>query len=329
MGLAAFWGGFWAGVNYAASFVIIHCCTGRWPKRPAMTAPAMAAKLRRRGDDAKVEAFVDEVAHLIRSQAAGIFGNLMLAGPLVLACPARRQAAFGAPLVAQQASTCCTPSPAGPTALRRLHRRAAVRQLADRRLGGELVRLPPARQRDRLEPAHRRAAGRARAALVQLVAAAVSGRRRQRLARADAGHLVPAITASSAAAGVRHVTLSTGQLAAALGALGFRCCARAGSGGAVAGIAVTGVLGLTVSFALAFNWRALARHPAGRAAAASSGAIRARLRHAPLSVFRRKPAGRGVVAAALALLAAGEHRPPHDEQQDGPAPPALPAESAT
>ena len=51
-------------------------------------------------------------------------------------------------------------------ALRRLHRRAAVRQQPDRRLGRELVRLAPARQRAGLEPAHRRPPRRgARAAL--------------------------------------------------------------------------------------------------------------------------------------------------------------------
>ena len=55
-------------------------------KQPAMTAPAMAAKLaevrsaastRGEADDVvAVEAFVDQVAHLIRSQVAGIVGNL-------------------------------------------------------------------------------------------------------------------------------------------------------------------------------------------------------------------------------------------------------------
>jgi hypothetical protein len=47
IGLSAFWGGFWAGVNYAASFVLIHLM--HWTvatKQPAMTAPAMAHKLK-------------------------------------------------------------------------------------------------------------------------------------------------------------------------------------------------------------------------------------------------------------------------------------------
>ncbi len=44
-------------------------------KQPAMTAPAMAEKLADVSSDARCEGFVDEVAQLIRSQAAGIFGN--------------------------------------------------------------------------------------------------------------------------------------------------------------------------------------------------------------------------------------------------------------
>ncbi len=46
LGLSAFWGGLWAGVNYAASFVLIYLL--HWTvatKQPAMTAPAMAHKL--------------------------------------------------------------------------------------------------------------------------------------------------------------------------------------------------------------------------------------------------------------------------------------------
>ena len=100
LGLAAFWAGLLAGVNYAGSFVLIHLL--HWTvatKQPAMTAPAMADKLGDLADDTRVEAFVDEVTHLIRSQAAGIFGNLMVCGPLVLAVQLAWQAVFGVPLV--------------------------------------------------------------------------------------------------------------------------------------------------------------------------------------------------------------------------------------
>jgi len=89
LGMTLFWDGFWSGVNYAASFVIVMLL--HWTvatKQPAMTAPAMAASLPSSSgefDDAGIEVFVDRVAQLIRSQAAGIIGNLALCGPLVLA----------------------------------------------------------------------------------------------------------------------------------------------------------------------------------------------------------------------------------------------------
>ena len=47
LGLSAFWSGFYAGLNYALSFVLIQLL--HWTlatKQPAMTAPAMAAKLK-------------------------------------------------------------------------------------------------------------------------------------------------------------------------------------------------------------------------------------------------------------------------------------------
>ena len=97
IGLASFWAGFWAGVNYAASFVLIHLLHFTVAtKQPAMTAPAMADKLNDVSNDDALERFVDEVAHLIRSQAAGIFGNLAMVAPVVLAVQFACQAIFGA-----------------------------------------------------------------------------------------------------------------------------------------------------------------------------------------------------------------------------------------
>ena len=66
--------------------------------------------------------------------------------------------------------------------------------------------------------------------------------------------LVPAVASFFALPlEVRHVTLSTGQLAAALGALGWDLLRESAFWWCVAGIAVTGVLNLTVSFVLAFK----------------------------------------------------------------------------
>ncbi|PTT89903.1 recombinase, partial [Pelomonas sp. HMWF004] len=103
VGFSAFWGGFWAGVNYAASFVLIHLL--HWTvatKQPAMTAPAMADKLLTIDRDDGLNGFVDEVTHLVRSQVAGIIGNLALVAPLVLAVQGLCWLAFGTPLVGER-----------------------------------------------------------------------------------------------------------------------------------------------------------------------------------------------------------------------------------
>ena len=73
-----------------------------------MTAPAMAEKLADVSNDAAVERFVDEIAHLIRSQAAGIFGNVARRDPAgaggAMDRPRRLRRAAGRP--APTANTC-------------------------------------------------------------------------------------------------------------------------------------------------------------------------------------------------------------------------------
>ncbi len=84
-GLSAFWGGVWAGLLYAASFVLIQMM--HWTlatKQPAMTAPAMAARLRDLEAPGAVDEFVSEVAHLVRSQVAAVLGNVGLVAPCVV-----------------------------------------------------------------------------------------------------------------------------------------------------------------------------------------------------------------------------------------------------
>ena len=103
IGLSAFWAGFWSGANYAASFVVVMLL--HWTvatKQPAMTAPALAASLPAAGgstSEEQIETFVDRVAQLIRSQAAGIVGNVAMCAPLVLAAQWLAKTVFGAPLV--------------------------------------------------------------------------------------------------------------------------------------------------------------------------------------------------------------------------------------
>ena len=51
-------------------------------KQPAMTAPALAAKLRSLNAPGAIDGFVTEVMFLLRSQFAAIAGNLVLVVPL-------------------------------------------------------------------------------------------------------------------------------------------------------------------------------------------------------------------------------------------------------
>ncbi len=100
LGMPPFWSGLWAGINYAGSFVAIHLLHGAVAtKQPAMTAPALAAKLQHVEDSAGLNEFVAEVAKLIRSQFAGIAGNLLAVTPLVLGIQLIAWQITGAPAI--------------------------------------------------------------------------------------------------------------------------------------------------------------------------------------------------------------------------------------
>jgi site-specific recombinase len=83
----------------------------------------------------------------------------------------------------------------------------------------------------------------------------------------------------------RHVTLSTGQLAAALGALGWPLLSEPAFWWCVAGIAATGVLNLGVSFWLAFRVALRSRGVRLRERGRIAAALRRRLRREPLTFF--------------------------------------------
>jgi site-specific recombinase len=84
-----------------------------------MTAPAMAAKLKDLTGDTEVDAFVDEVTHVVRSQAAAVIGNLALVVPCVLLISAAMQHFYGKPMIDQTeaAHVLASLSILGPTAL--------------------------------------------------------------------------------------------------------------------------------------------------------------------------------------------------------------------
>ncbi|CAD5374990.1 Recombinase [Rubrivivax sp. A210] len=260
IGLSAFWTGFWSGANYAASFVVVMLL--HWTvatKQPAMTAPAMAASLPvgSEAGDAEIEAFVDRVAQLIRSQMAGIVGNLLLCGPLVLAVQLVAVAAFGVPLVGEKDAHYVLHSLTllGPTALYAAF--TGVLLFASSLIAGWAENWFVFHRLDSALAWNPRIVARLGAARARRWSAwwrqNVSGV----AANVSLGLMLGLMPALLGFVGlpieVRHVTLSTGQLGAALGALGWQLLAEPAFWWCVAGIAATGVLNLTVSFWLAFR----------------------------------------------------------------------------
>ncbi len=256
--LGAFWGGLAAGLNYAASFVLIqilHFTVAT--KQPAMTAPAMAEKLADVASDAAVESFVDETAHLIRSQAAGIFGNVLAVIPLVLAAQWIARAVSGAPLVGVRDAGYVLDSLTllGPTALFAAF--TGVLLFASSLIAGWFENWFVWHRLDSAIAWNPKIVARLGAARARrwssYLRSHISGFASNISLGLMLGLVPPIVAFFALPLDVRHVTLASGQLAAAVGALGVGTVLTAPFWWCVAGIAATGALNLAVSFFLAFR----------------------------------------------------------------------------
>ena len=288
LGLSLFWNGFAAGLNYAFFFVLVQLL--HWTvatKQPAVTAPAMVTKLRDIRAPGAVRRFVDEVAHLLRSQIAAILGNLGLVVPVVVLISGLLSVFTGAPMIdAEKARHVLHDMDLlGPTALFAAF--TGVLLFASSIIAGWVengfvfYRLDSA---IRHNPRITRWLGAARAdRWARFLRNHISGL----AANISLGLMLGIVPAFAEFFGlnlqVRHVTLSAGQVAAAAMALGWDVLREPAFWWAVAGVAVVGPLNLAVSFYLAFRLalRAQAINDANRHRIAA--AIRHRLRHAPLS----------------------------------------------
>ena len=258
LGLSPFMAGFGAGVNYALSFVLV-----QWlhftvaTKQPAMTAPAIAAKLADVRSDEAVEGFVDEVAHLLRSQMAGILGNLLVVAPVVLGAQALAWWLRGAPLVAADDAQYVLKSLSlqGPTLWYAAF--TGVLLFASSILAGwaenafVLHRLDSALRHN---PTLQAWLGEARAARWSAWwRENISGL----AANISLGMLLGVVPVVAHFVGlpldVRHVTLSTGQVAAAIGTLGMPVLHDPQLWWCVAALPLTGMLNVGVSFTLALR----------------------------------------------------------------------------
>jgi site-specific recombinase len=290
MGLSAFWFGYWAGVVYAASFVLIqllHCTLAT--KQPAMTAPAMAAKLQDVKEPGALELFVDEVTHLVRSQVAAVIGNVVVVFPLVLAFSLALQHLWGQQLVDAKHAMEVLQSLTllGPTLLFAAF--TGVLLFASSLMGGCMENwfvLHHLESALRYNPriAHRLGASRA-ARWAHFMRQQISGLASNITLGFMLGLLPPILAFLGLALDVRHVTLSSGQLGAAAASLGWEVLHLDAWWWAVASIPLIAVLNVGVSFYLAFRVALCAMSVTHEGRRQIYGAVLRRLRHAPLSFF--------------------------------------------
>ena len=290
LALSAFWGGFLAGVNYAISFVLIqmlHFTVAT--KQPAMTAPAMAAKLKEMDDGSGMDEFVDKVTSLVRSQVAAVLGNVLVVFPAALGLCVLIAWMADVPAISTQEATKVLDSLhlLGPSVLFAAF--TGVLLFASSIIAGwtenwfVLHRLDSAL---RYNPRITRFLGPARARRwARFLRDNLSGL----AANISLGFMLGLVPAFAGFFGlgleVRHVTLSSGQLGAAAASLGLDVVHQSAFWWAVATIPLLGALNVGVSFYLAFLV-ALRAHNVNRIERARIYAsVLARLRSAPLEFF--------------------------------------------
>ncbi|RUR68005.1 recombinase [Variovorax guangxiensis] len=290
LGLSAFWSGLSAGLMYAASFVaiqLLHLTLAT--KQPAMTAPAMAARLRDIRSDAGVDDFVDEVANLVRSQVAAVLGNVLVVVPAMAAVTLLFQFALERPLLdaAHAAATLKSLSLAGPTALYAaitgilLFSASIIAGWTENAF--VLHRLDSAM---RYNPRIGAFLGAARARRwADFMRTNISGF----ASNISLGLMLGLLPAFAGFFGlgldVRHVTLSAGQIAAAAASTGLAVLQQPALWWAVAAIPVIGALNVSVSFYFAFRLALRAHSVSLGDRARIRSAIWARWRSRPVSFF--------------------------------------------
>ena len=287
--LPLFFEGAASSANYAVSFLLMHLFGFTLAtKQPAMTAAALAQGMRGPFAALEVEAIVDRVARLTRSQLAAILGNLAAVIPAVVLLDVGARFVLGHPVL----------SPAGAEhVLQSLHPLHSL-TLPFAALTGVLLflgslgagwlenwvvfrRIPEAlAQSRRLQRRIGAARARALSEFVSRHAAGIGG-------SLALGMLLGGVPSLARVFGlaleVRHVTLSTGTLALAASALGTAHAFSAPVLWALLGIVFVAVLNLSVSFALALGLALRSQAASGREQLSIARALFARLRREPLS----------------------------------------------
>ena len=250
--------GLLAGINYAASFLLMHFLHfSLATKQPAMTAPTIARELDGAGTPEGVDSFVSSVVALIRTQAAAVFGNVTLVFPVCLAVQLLWHAIFHANIISPEKAhaTLHSFSLIGPTPF--YAALTGVLLWSSSLLAGWA---------DNWFVLHRVADALAYNRRLRMTLGPVGAARLARFCRSNvagvAGNitlglmlgLVPAVlTALAFTFEVRHVTLSAGSIGVALGVLGKGALDLPEFWWAIAGVCSMAILNVAVSFALAFH----------------------------------------------------------------------------
>lgn len=281
--------GLLAGINYSASFLLMHFLHfSLATKQPAMTAPTIARELDGAGTPEGVESFVSSVVALIRTQAAAVLGNVMLVFPVCLGVQLLWHAVFHANIISPEKAhaTLHSFSLIGPTPF--YAALTGVLLWSSSLLAGwadnwfVLHRVADALTYNRRLRMTLGAAGAARLAkFCRSNVAGVAGNITLGLMLG----LVPSIlTAFAFAFEVRHVTLSAGSIGVALGVLGKDALDLPELWWAVAGVFSMAILNVAVSFALAFHMAVRSRDLRRNDVRSLRGAIWRRVFQQPLDL---------------------------------------------
>ncbi|AQV93466.1 recombinase [Cupriavidus necator] len=281
--------GLLASFNYAGSFLAIHFAHFTLAtKQPAMTGPALAHRLDGAGRPEGREIFIDDTIAMIRSNAAAIVGNLAVVFPVALGIQWLAHKLLGANLItpAKAIATIESFSILGPTPLYAaftgvlLWLSSLIAGWADNWFALHRVHDVMAYNRRLQYVLGARGATR----LADFWKRNLSGI----VANVSLGLLLglgPEILSFFGPhMEVRHVTLSTGSVGAAIGVLGLDALRMPSLWLAVAGIALMGMLNVAVSFALAFNMALRSRNLRRVDRADLSAAVRRRILKHPLSL---------------------------------------------
>ena len=288
VGLSAFWYGFWSGVVYAASFVVIQLLHFTLAtKQPAMTAPAMAAKLKDFSAASALKDFVDEVTHLVRSQVAAVLGNVAVVFPTVVVLSVALQLGFGQPMISAKEADYVFHSLTllGPSLLFAAF--TGVLLFASSIIAGWVENWFVLHRLDsaiRYNPRITRGLGAARAdRWAHFMRHNISGF----AANVSLGFMLGLLPAVFGFVGlgleVRHVTLSAGQLGAACASFGWEVLRNPALWWALASLPFIGALNVGVSFYLAFRVALQAHSVSGLGRVRITRAVLERLRQAPMS----------------------------------------------